>query len=160
MAYRIGIGYDIHRFAPNRKLILGGVHIPFSRGLLGHSDADVILHAVCDALLGAMGEDDIGKYFPDFNRRYKDISSSVILKKVASILRGKSYKVVNVDVMLLLERPKISFFKPEMKVNIAKILKITQDAVSVKATSHEGVGAIGKGQAAAAYAVVLIEKIK
>ncbi|OIO36519.1 MAG: 2-C-methyl-D-erythritol 2,4-cyclodiphosphate synthase [Candidatus Omnitrophica bacterium CG1_02_44_16] len=160
MAYRIGIGYDIHRFAPNRKLILGGVHIPFSRGLLGHSDADVILHAVCDALLGAMGEDDIGKYFPDSNRRYKDISSSVILKKVASILRGKSYKVVNVDVMLLLERPKISFFKPEMKVNIAKILKITQDAVSVKATSHEGVGAIGKGQAAAAYAVVLIEKIK
>jgi len=160
MAYRIGIGYDIHMFAPNRKLILGGVHIPFSRGLLGHSDADVILHAVCDALLGAMGEDDIGKYFPDSNRRYKDISSSVILKKVASILRGKSYKVVNVDVMLLLERPKISFFKPEMKVNIAKILKITQDAVSVKATSHEGVGAIGKGQAAAAYAVVLIEKIK
>ena len=157
-AYRVGIGYDIHRFAPGRKLFLGGVHIPFTSGLLGHSDADVVLHAVADALLGAMGEDDIGKHFPDSSVRCKDISSLVILKKVAAILRNKSYKVVNVDVMLLLERPKISPFKAKMKANIAGILKVTQDAVSVKATTHEGVGAIGRGQAAAAYAVVLIQK--
>ncbi len=157
-AYRVGIGYDIHRFAPGRKLFLGGVHIPFTRGLLGHSDADVVLHAVCDALLGAMGEDDIGKHFPDSSDRYKDISSSLILKKAAAILRNKSYKVVNVDVMLLLERPKISLFKAKMKANISGILKVAQDAVSVKATTHEGVGAIGRGQAAAAYAVALIQK--
>jgi 2-C-methyl-D-erythritol 2,4-cyclodiphosphate synthase len=155
---RVGIGYDIHRFAPGRKLFLGGVHIPFTSGLLGHSDADVVIHAVSDALLGALGEDDIGKHFPDSSSRYKDISGSAILKKIAAMLLKKSYKVVNIDVMLILERPKISLFKAKMKTNIAGILKVTQDAVSVKATTHEGVGAIGRGQAAAAYAVALIQK--
>lgn len=157
-AYRVGIGYDIHRFAPGRKLFLGGVHIPFASGLIGHSDADVVIHSVCDALLGAMGKDDIGKHFPDTSERYKDISSLLILKKVAAMLRNKSYKVVNVDVMLVLERPKISLFKAKMKNNIAGILKVAQDAVSVKATTHEGVGHIGRGRAAVAYAVALIQK--
>jgi len=158
MTLRVGIGYDIHKFAPKRKLFLGGVCVPFNKGLIGHSDADVILHAVSDALLGAMGQDDIGKHFPDSDDRYKDVPSSVILEKVSAIMWDKSYKVVNVDVMLLLERPKITPFKAKMKANIAGILKVTKDAVSVKATTHEGVGAIGKGQAAAAYAVVLIQK--
>lgn len=156
--FKIGIGYDVHRFAPQRKLVLGGVNIPHSKGLLGYSDADVIIHAVCDAILGALGEGDIGCHFPDTDPKYKDISSLKLLKKAHDILEKQHFKVGNIDVMLLLQAPKIASLKDRMRLNISKILKIAAAQISIKATTHEGVGEIGRGKAAAAYAVVLIQK--
>lgn len=157
---KVGIGYDIHKFAVKRKLVLGGVQIPFSKGLLGHSDADVILHAVCDALLGALGQGDIGQLFPDTNNKYKDISSLILLKNVGGLLKKMAFRVGNIDVMLLLESPKIARYKKKMKARIAQTLDIQVSRVSIKATTHEGVGDIGRGKAAAAYAVVLIKKME
>lgn len=155
---RVGFGYDVHRFAPKRKLVLGGVEIPFKRGLLGHSDADVIVHAVADALLGALGLCDIGMLFPDTDRRYKDISSLKLLKEVSGLIKKKGFGVVNVDIMLILEAPKIGAYREKMRSNIAKVLGVRLERVSVKATTNEGVGLVGREAAAAAYAVVLIEK--
>lgn len=157
MMLKVGIGYDIHRLAPRRRLFIGGVRIPSPRGLLGHSDADVVIHAICDALLGAMGAGDIGHHFPDTDRAYKNASSLELLKKVGRLLEKNSYVVGNIDVMLLLESPKISRYRNKMKTRMAKVLKIDRDQISIKATTHEGVGAIGRGEAAAAYAVVLIQ---
>lgn len=153
---RIGIGYDIHRCVEGRKLFLGGVEIPFDKGLLGHSDADVLLHAVCDALLGAAGEGDIGTYFPNTDEQYKNISSLVLLEKVAKVLRDKGYHVVNIDVVLIAEAPKIMQYVPEMKKKIAKILSVTFNDIGIKATTQEGVGSIGKGEAICAQAIALI----
>ena len=158
-SFKIGIGYDIHRFASQRRLFIGGLLIPFKRGLLGHSDADVLLHALCDALLGALGEGDIGEHFPEDDPKYKNISSLVLLKNVQQLLAKKSFKVGNIDAMLLLEAPKISVFKEKMKSKIAGVLKIDKSKISIKATTNEGVGPIGQGKAAAAYVVALIQKL-
>lgn len=158
MRYRIGFGYDIHPLVRGRKLILGGVNIPHTKGLKGHSDADVLVHAICDALLGAMGKDDIGKHFPDTDDAFSNISSLKLLEKVYKILSKEKYKIINIDTVLILEKPKISHFKNKMSDNIAKALKIKASQVNVKATTSEKVGVIGKEQAAAAYAVGLIRR--
>ncbi|MDP3789802.1 MAG: 2-C-methyl-D-erythritol 2,4-cyclodiphosphate synthase [Candidatus Omnitrophota bacterium] len=155
---RIGIGYDIHRLVDERKLILGGVEIPAIKGLEGHSDADVVLHAVCDALLGAAGKGDIGQHFPNHDDKYKDISSKELLKTVCSILSKEEWRISNVDVMVILEEPKIEPFKNRMRSSIAEVLKVEGDKVNIKATTTEGIGSLGRGEAVAAQAVALIER--
>ncbi|MGE4357423.1 MAG: 2-C-methyl-D-erythritol 2,4-cyclodiphosphate synthase [Candidatus Omnitrophota bacterium] len=155
---RIGLGYDIHRLVKGRKLFLGGVEIPFKKGLLGHSDGDVILHAVSDALLGAMGKGDIGEYFPDNEPRYKNISSEKIMNKIFNLALRSGLKVINLDITLIAEAPRISLYKTKMKENISRILKISVDNINIKATTNEGMGFIGKGEAIACFAVVLVEK--
>ncbi len=160
MNYRIGIGYDIHRFVPKRKLVLGGVEVPFAKGLSGHSDADVVLHALCDALLGAMGAGDIGQHFPPGDPACRNISSLKILEYVARLLKRRYFRVANADVMLILEKPKIAPFVARMKAKIGAALVADPGCISIKATTHEGVGEIGRCRAAAAHAVVLIEKTR
>jgi 2-C-methyl-D-erythritol 2,4-cyclodiphosphate synthase len=157
--FKVGFGYDVHRLAPKRKLVLGGVLISSKKGLLGHSDADVVLHAVCDALLGAMGAGDIGEHFPDTDKRFKGISSLALLEEVARMAQKRGYAVGNVDIMLLLEFPKIGPYKIRMRKAMAGVLGIGTGCVSLKATTHEGVGPVGRGEAAAAYAVVLINSL-
>ena len=158
MNYRIGLGYDIHPLVRGRKLILGGVNIPYAKGLKGHSDADVLIHAICDALLGAMGKDDIGKHFPDTDKSLKDISSIKLLGKVSAILRKEGYKINNLDTVMVLEAPRVSPFKDKMKREIAAALDIASSNINIKATTQEGIGQIGRGKAAAAYAVALIRR--
>ncbi|TAK58036.1 MAG: 2-C-methyl-D-erythritol 2,4-cyclodiphosphate synthase [Bacteroidetes bacterium] len=153
---RVGIGYDVHKLASNRKLILGGVEIPSSKGLDGHSDADVLLHALADALLGAAALGDIGKHFPDTDPAYKDISSLLLLSKVANLVRSGNYEIINVDATLILQQPKISSYVPQMRENIAQALSVPVESVSVKATTNEGLGFIGVGEGAAALAVASI----
>lgn len=160
MDYKVGIGYDIHRFAPKKKLMLGGVEIPFAKGLLGHSDADVVLHALCDALLGAMGAGDIGLYFPPGDPATRNISSLKLLEQVARLLRRRHFTVSNADVMVILEKPKIAPFVAGMKAKIGAVLGVSCEKISIKATTHEGIGEIGRGRAAAAYAVAMIKKMK
>ncbi|MBM4314866.1 MAG: 2-C-methyl-D-erythritol 2,4-cyclodiphosphate synthase [Deltaproteobacteria bacterium] len=154
---RIGFGYDSHRLAAGRKLILGGVRIPFELGLLGHSDADVLTHAVCDAILGAVGAGDIGRHFPDTDASYRDISSLILLKRVVEIAAGRGYRVFNADTTVVLERPKLAPHLGEMAGKIAEILGIPAARVSVKAKTSEGMGLIGAGEGAAAFAVVLLD---
>jgi 2-C-methyl-D-erythritol 2,4-cyclodiphosphate synthase len=153
---RIGHGFDVHRFADNRALVLGGVQIPYEKGLLGHSDADVLLHAIADALLGAAALGDIGHHFPDTDVRYKGISSLRLLEHVASLLEREKYTVSNVDATLVMERPKIAPHVPAMRENIARALRIDIARVSVKATTNEGLGFIGAGEGAVAHAIALI----
>ncbi|MGA2623663.1 MAG: 2-C-methyl-D-erythritol 2,4-cyclodiphosphate synthase [Bacteroidota bacterium] len=153
---RIGVGYDIHRLVVNRKLILGGVEIPFVKGLFGHSDADVLCHAVCDALLGAAALGDIGKHFPDNDPRFKDISSLVLLKQVADLIRLNNFDIVNVDATVVLQQPKVGPYIKRMRDNIAQSLGLSLDRVSVKATTSEELGFVGMGEGAATYAVALI----
>jgi len=155
---RIGQGYDVHRLVPNRKLILGGIEIPYERGLLGHSDADVLLHAVCDALLGAAGLGDIGKHFPDTDPAYEGISSVVLLRHCVSLLADQGYGVVNLDATVIAQKPKLMDYIPEMRTRIAETLSIPADFVNVKATTEEGLGFTGREEGIAATAVVLIEK--
>ena len=155
---RIGHGYDVHRLVADRKLILGGVNIPFDRGLEGHSDADVLVHAVMDALLGAAALGDIGKLFPDGDDAYLNISSMVLLKKVAQALQEAGYAVVNIDATLIAQAPKIGPYRDEMRRNIASALGVDASQVSVKATTEEHLGFTGSGEGMAAHAVVLIEK--
>ena len=155
---RIGIGYDFHQFAEGRRLMLGGIEIPSVKGLIGHSDADVVLHSICDALLGAAGKGDIGEHFPDFDEKYRDISSRELLKKVVEILKEDKWRINNIDVMVILEEPKLEPFKGKMKDSIAKILEIENARVNIKATTTERIGPIGKSEAAASEAVALIEK--
>jgi 2-C-methyl-D-erythritol 2,4-cyclodiphosphate synthase len=154
---RIGTGYDVHRLVKGRKLVLGGVTIPFEKGLLGHSDADVLVHAVCDALLGAAGLGDIGFHFPDTDPKLKDISSIKILSKTNAILTAKGYRVVNLDATIMAEAPKMSPYKAEMQKNIAGTIEIELDCVNVKATTFETLGMIGRGEGIAAFCVALIE---
>lgn len=156
MDYRVGIGYDIHRLVEGRKLFLGGVEIPYIRGLLGHSDADALLHAVCDALLGAIGEPDIGERFPNTDPKYQDISSAALLEEVCGILKKKSFQIVNVDTVVIAQEPNLSPFKKQMRENIARILGLGADCVNVKAKTNEGLGETGKKEAIACYAVVVI----
>lgn len=160
MHNRIGIGYDIHRFVKGRKLILGGVTIPHPKGLEGHSDADVVLHAVSDALLGAAGKGDLGDHFPNTDKKYKDISSLVLLGQVYELIFKEGYRVGNVDVVIQAEEPNLKIHKPRMKGTIAKALHIEESFVNIKATTNEGLGAIGQGQGIAAFAVVLLRRPK
>ncbi|HMD13340.1 MAG TPA: 2-C-methyl-D-erythritol 2,4-cyclodiphosphate synthase [Bacteroidota bacterium] len=159
METRFGFGYDVHRLVTNRKLILGGVEIPFIKGLIGHSDADVLCHALADSLLGAAALGDIGKHFPDTDPRFKDISSLVLLKHVGGLIRANNYEIVNVDSTLLLQQPKISPYVKRMRENISQALGIQMNQVSVKATTNEELGFIGMGDGAAAYAVTSIRTI-
>jgi len=155
---RVGIGYDVHKLVSGRKLVLGGVEIPFEFGLEGHSDADVLVHAVMDALLGAAGLRDIGVQFPPDDPQYKDISSLVLLKKVKALLDRKVIDVGNVDAVIVTEQPKLSPFIDEMRRNIRDALRIDLDRVMVKATTTDGLGATGRGEGIAAYAVALVEE--
>jgi 2-C-methyl-D-erythritol 2,4-cyclodiphosphate synthase len=157
---RTGFGYDIHRLVTQRKLILGGVVIPSEVGLLGHSDGDVLLHAICDALLGAAALGDIGKHFPDTDKKFKDVSSLSFLGTVRELLEQNRFRVINVDSAVVLERPKIASFIPEMQRNIADALGIQNSQVSVKATTNEGLGALGGGEGCAAYAVASLEPLE
>lgn len=154
---RIGIGYDVHRLVEGRKLVLGGVTIPFEKGLLGHSDADVLIHAVCDALLGAAGLGDIGLHFPDTDPKLKDISSMIILSKTYNILKNKGFTVINLDSTIMTEAPKITPFKAKMEKNIARTIEIEPECVNVKATTLETLGMMGKGEGIAALCIALIE---
>lgn len=155
---RIGIGYDIHKLVPDRKLVLGGVDIPSVKGLLGHSDADAVLHALCDAILGGLGLGDIGELFPDTDPQYKNISSLVLLKKVSELMCEKKYSVNNADITIVIEEPRISPFKEKMKQNIAYTLGMNADEVNIKATTNEGIGEIGKSAGIAALAVVTLKR--
>lgn len=155
---RIGQGYDVHRLAPERKLILGGVEIPYELGLLGHSDADVIVHAVMDALLGAAGLWDIGHAFPDDDPNTEGISSLVLLDRVRNMLAQQGFTVVNVDGTIIAQRPKLSPYIPSMRKNIAAVLRIEEARINLKATTEEGLGFTGTGQGMAAHAVALLEQ--
>lgn len=156
---RIGHGYDVHRLTEGRRLILGGVEIPFEKGLEGHSDADVLLHAVSDALLGAAALGDIGKHFSPSDDSFKDIDSRILLRKVYELLRSSGYRVVNIDATVLAQRPKLLPFIDQMRENIAEDLELETGNVSVKATTEEGLGFTGEGKGIAAHAVCLIEKL-
>jgi 2-C-methyl-D-erythritol 4-phosphate cytidylyltransferase/2-C-methyl-D-erythritol 2,4-cyclodiphosphate synthase len=155
---RIGTGYDVHRLVPGRKLVIGGVDIPFEQGLLGHSDADVLLHAVCDALLGAAGLGDIGMHFPDTASQYQDISSLALLSDVERLLAGAGFRANNIDATIVAERPKMAPHIPAMMSNIAAAIKVDRSLVNVKATTTEGLGFAGRGEGIAAYAVATIRK--
>jgi len=154
---RIGIGYDVHQLVTGRKLVLGGVAIPFEKGLFGHSDADVLIHAVCDALLGAAGLGDIGLHFPDTDPEYKDISSMKILVKTYELISSKNFKIINLDSTIFADAPKISPYREAMQKNIARTIEIEPECVNVKATTFEGLGMIGKGEGIGAMCVVLIQ---
>ena len=154
---RIGHGYDVHRFAENRKLILGGVDIPFEMGLAGHSDADVLIHAVCDALLGAAALGDIGKHFPDNDNSFKDIDSRILLRNVVTLLQEKGYKIGNIDATVIAQKPKLASFIEDMRLNIADDCGIEKDNINVKATTEEGLGFTGRIEGISAHAVCIIE---
>ena len=155
---RVGHGYDIHRIAPGRPLVLGGVRFEADYGLLGHSDADCLTHAVCDALLGAAGLPDIGHHFPDTDPAWKDADSQILLRQVVSALRSRRFSPVNIDVTLVAEKPRIQSRIPAMKAALAGSTGLSPDAIGIKATTNEGVGEIGRGEAVAAFAVALIER--
>ncbi|MCQ2440722.1 MAG: 2-C-methyl-D-erythritol 2,4-cyclodiphosphate synthase [Clostridia bacterium] len=157
---RIGHGYDVHRLTKNRELIIGGVHIPFELGLLGHSDADVLLHAVCDALLGAAALGDIGKHFPDTDENYRGIDSRVLLKRVCELLKKSGYKVVNIDATVIAQSPKLSPFTQQMRKNISECTGVDISAVNVKATTEEKLGFTGNLEGISAHSVCLIDNLE
>lgn len=157
--FRIGYGYDAHRFADHRKLILGGVEIPHTQGLDGHSDADVLVHALCDALLGSLALGDIGKHFPDTDPAYKGIDSLILLQKTGELLRQKGYRVGNVDATVRMQKPKMSSYIQAMQENIARVLDIAPDEVSIKATTTEHMGFEGRQEGVSASAVALVYRI-
>ncbi|MEY7999395.1 2-C-methyl-D-erythritol 2,4-cyclodiphosphate synthase [Clostridium sp. Mt-5] len=156
---RIGLGYDVHKLVYNRHLVLGGVLIPFDKGLLGHSDADVLIHAIMDSLLGASCLGDIGKYFPDNDKRYKDISSLKLLSKVSNLIEDNKYVIENIDSTIIAEKPKLSPYIKDMRANIAKTLNINISAISIKATTEEGLGFTGSGEGIAVQSICLLNKI-
>lgn len=156
---RVGIGYDVHRLAEGRDLILGGVDIPYERGLLGHSDADVLVHAVMDALLGAAALGDIGRHFPDTDQEYKGISSVRLLEHVSHLLAQKGYTVGNVDATIIAQSPKMAPYIQEMRENVAKALGVSPDQISIKATTEEGLGFTGSGEGIASQAVACLEAV-
>ena len=156
---RIGSGYDVHKLVEKRKLILGGVEIPYEKGLLGHSDADVLIHAIMDALLGAAALGDIGKHFPDSDNNFKNISSLVLLRNVCLLLKNSGYTTINIDSTIIAQRPKLAAYIDLMRSNIAEVLEVSVHSVNVKATTEEGLGFTGSGEGIAAQAVCLIEKL-
>jgi 2-C-methyl-D-erythritol 2,4-cyclodiphosphate synthase len=153
---QIGIGYDVHRLVTGRQLILGGALIPFEKGLLGHSDADVLVHAVCDALLGSAGLGDIGLHFPDTDPRYKNISSLKLLSQTHEMVRQKGFTICNIDTTIFAEAPKIGPYRDAMQKNIARAVEVDPGCINIKATTTEGLGIIGKGEGIAAMSVVLV----
>lgn len=155
---RVGMGYDVHKLTEGRDLILGGVPIPYEKGLLGHSDADVLIHAVMDALLGAAALGDIGKHFPDTDPKYKGISSMLLLEETARLLKEQGYAIGNIDATIIAQRPKMAPHIPQMRENLAKCLGISQAQVNIKATTEEGLGFTGNGQGISSQAICLIEK--
>ena len=157
---RVGIGYDVHKLVENRKLILGGVEVPHTKGLLGHSDADVLLHAIADALLGAAGLGDIGKHFPDTDDRYKGISSMILLEHVGKLLAEHKYFINNIDATIVAQKPKLLPYIPTMRENVAKVLHLELDAVNIKATTEERLGFTGSEEGMSSYAVCSIEQVK
>jgi len=156
---RVGNGFDVHRLVPGRDLILGGVKIPYEKGLLGHSDADVLLHAIMDALLGAAGERDIGYHFPDNDMKYKGISSLTLLETVYKKIKDKGYKLNNLDSIIVAEKPKVSSFIEEMRENISNIMMVEHDRINIKATTTETLGFTGRGEGIAAYSTVSLIRI-
>ena len=155
---RVGMGYDVHRLVEGRKLILGGVEIPYEKGLLGHSDADVLLHAIMDALLGAAALGDIGQHFPDTDPAYKGASSIELLKKVGELLEENCYYISNIDATVIAQRPKLAGYREQMRTNIAEALHLELDQVNIKATTEEGLGFTGTGEGISSQAVCLIDK--
>jgi 2-C-methyl-D-erythritol 2,4-cyclodiphosphate synthase len=155
---RIGMGYDVHRLVENRKLIIGGVEIPYEKGLLGHSDADVLLHAIMDALLGAAALGDIGKHFPDHDPAYAGADSLELTRQVGKLLEEQGYQVGNIDAPIIAQKPKMAPYREQMRQNIAAALEISLDQISIKATTEEGLGFTGTGEGISAQAVALIEK--
>ena len=157
---RVGFGYDVHRLVEERKLILGGVEVPYEKGLLGHSDADVLVHALMDAMLGAAGMGDIGRHFPDTDNQYKGIDSMLLLERVTALLSEAGYKVNNIDVTVVAQRPKLAGFIPQMEANIARVIGVDESMVNVKATTTEKLGFEGEGLGISAYAVCTIAENK
>jgi 2-C-methyl-D-erythritol 2,4-cyclodiphosphate synthase len=155
---RVGLGYDAHRLVPGRTLILGGVEIPFHLGLAGHSDADVLVHALGDALLGAVAAGDLGRHFPDSDPAYKNISSLILLEKIMEVVKAKNFRPVNVDAVIVAEAPRLVPHFPGMIARLAPILELSPEDINLKATTTEQMGFAGKGEGIAAYAVVLVEK--
>jgi len=158
MSYRIGIGYDIHRLSENRSLFIGGIEIPYIKGLLGHSDGDVLLHAICDALLGAASAGDIGEHFPDTDPKYGGISSAELLKTVSDLIKGQGFTLNNLDAVIIAQEPGLSPFKKAMQQRIANILGVDELLINVKAKTNNGLGELGEGKAIASYAVVIISR--
>ncbi len=156
--YRTGIGFDVHAFAEGRKLIIGGVNIPFGKGLLGHSDADVLLHAICDAMLGALALGDIGKHFPDTDPKYKNADSIELLKNVFALIKSKNYFIGNVDAVVAMQKPKLSPYIEEMRKNISGALESSIEQISVKATTTEKLGFVGRVEGVSSMATVLLVK--
>ena len=159
MSYRIGSGVDFHQLKQGRELWIGGVNIPFKKGALGHSDADVLLHAICDALLGALALGDIGIHFPNTSKEFKDIRSTVLLQRTVDMIRQKGYSVVNIDCTICLQEPKLKQYSAEMRKIISTITSVSENDVSIKATTTEEMGFIGKGKGIMAYATVLLQKV-
>ena len=158
MLNKVGLGYDVHRFIKGRKLFLGGVEIPHPQGLEGHSDADVVLHAICDAILGALGKGDIGEHFPNTDMDYKNISSLELLRRVHQIVIKEGFKINNIDTVIMAQEPNIKAFKQQMRRHIASVLNIKEGCVNIKATTNEGMGFIGRKEGLAAQATVLLAK--
>jgi len=158
MSFRIGFGIDFHQFVEGRDLWLGGVKIPHTKGAIGHSDADVLLHAICDAMLGALALGDIGFHFPDTSSKFKDIDSKILLKKSYELIKAKGYSIVNIDSTICLELPKIKPYVSNMQQTIAAIVNITEQDVSIKATTSEKMGFIGREEGLVAYATILLQK--
>jgi len=159
MKIRVGFGYDVHQLAEGPDFLLGGVKIPFEKGAVGHSDADVLIHAICDAILGAANLGDIGKYFPDTSEEFKGISSGILLSRTVALLTAKGFEIGNVDATICLQTPKIANYIPQMKSVLAEYMDISQEDVSVKATTTEKLGFVGEGKGVSAYAVVLIQQL-
>lgn len=157
--FRIGNGYDVHKLVENRKLILGGIDIPHTKGVLGHSDGDVLVHAIMDALLGALALGDIGKHFPDNDNSFKDIDSCILLKKVIELIKDKGYKIINIDSIIVLQSPKIKNYIPEMVEKLSKIMEIEEEQLSIKATTEEKLGFTGEELGVKSYCVTLLQKI-
>lgn len=157
---RIGIGYDVHKLVINRPLIIGGVNIPFEKGLLGHSDADVLVHAIMDSMIGALALGDIGKHFPDTSDEFKGISSLKLLENVYALIQSRGFEIENIDSIIVAQKPKMAPHIPEMKKNICSILNINEDQLNIKATTEEGLGFTGSGDGISSQSVCLLNKIK
>jgi 2-C-methyl-D-erythritol 2,4-cyclodiphosphate synthase len=157
---RAGIGYDLHRLSPDRKLILGGIEIPFDKGSVGHSDGDVLTHAICDALLGAAGLGDIGTHFPDTDPQWKDVSSLLFLREISGHLTTRNLAIVHIDAIVIAERPRLGTHFAAMRENLARALEISPEMLNLKAKTHEGMGELGRGEAIAAHAIATLSDVR
>lgn len=157
---KIGFGYDVHQLVEERKLIIGGVEIPFEKGLLGHSDADVLIHAIMDSILGALAQGDIGKHFPDTDMKYKDIASTYLLSQVFEVMKDKGYEIGNIDATIVAQRPKLAPYIDDMRTIIGEILHTSIDNINIKATTTEWLGFVGREEGISSYSVCLLNKIK